>query len=53
MIGASERWPNMIASAMTSSGTIFAPASTIMIASRVPDTIEVEIRILELGARWD
>ena len=38
MIGASERWPNMIASAMTASGTILAPASTIMIASRVPET---------------
>ncbi len=28
----------MIASAMTSSGRIFTPASTIMIASRVPET---------------
>ena len=38
MSGASERWPNMIASAMTDSGRILAPASTIMIASRVPET---------------
>ena len=38
MIGASERWPNMMASAMTASGRILAPASTIMMASRVPET---------------
>ena len=39
MIGWSERWPNRIASAMTSSVRSLAPASTIMIASRVPETI--------------
>ena len=39
MIGWSERWPNRMASAMTSSGRRLAPASTIMIASRVPATI--------------
>ena len=38
-IGCRERWPNRIASAMTSSGRRLAPASTIMIASRVPATI--------------
>jgi hypothetical protein len=38
MSGWSERWPNRIASAMTASGRSFAPASTIMIASRVPAT---------------
>ena len=38
-IGCSARWPNRIASAMISSGRRFAPASTIMIASRVPATI--------------
>ena len=37
-IGASERCPNRIASAMTSSGRILTPASTIMMASRVPET---------------
>ena len=37
--GWSARWPNMMASAMTDSGRIFAPASTIMIASRVPETM--------------
>jgi len=39
MIGWSERWPNRIASAMTSSVRSLTPASTIMIASRVPETI--------------
>ena len=38
MTGCSERWPNMMASAMTDSGRILAPASTIMMASRVPET---------------
>ncbi len=36
--GSSERCPNRMASAMTSSGRILTPASTIMIASRVPET---------------
>ena len=39
MSGWSARWPNRMASAMTSSGRSLAPASTIMIASRVPETI--------------
>ena len=39
MSGCSARWPNRMASAMTSSGRSLAPASTIMIASRVPETI--------------
>ena len=34
---------------MTSSGRSLAPASTIMIASRVPETIEVELRLGELA----
>ena len=34
----SARWPNRMASAITSSGSSLAPASTIMIASRVPET---------------
>ncbi len=38
MSGRSARWPNRMASAITSSGRILAPASTIMIASRVPET---------------
>ena len=38
MSGAIDRWANMIASAITSSGRILTPASTIMIASRVPAT---------------
>ena len=38
MSGWSARWPNRMASAMTSSGSSLAPASTIMIASRVPET---------------
>ena len=37
--GCSARCPNSMASAMTDSGRILAPASTIMIASRVPETI--------------
>ena len=39
MSGWRARWPNRMASAMTSSGRSLAPASTIMIASRVPETI--------------
>ena len=39
MSGWSARCPNRMASAITSSGRSFAPASTIMIASRVPATI--------------
>ena len=37
--GWSARCPNRMASAITDSGRIFAPASTIMIASRVPETM--------------
>ena len=39
MAGWMLRWPNMMASAITDSGRILAPASTIMIASRVPLTM--------------
>ena len=39
MSGWRARWAKRMASAMTSSGRIFAPASTIMIASRVPETM--------------
>ncbi len=39
MIGWSARWPNRIASAITSSVRSLTPASTIMIASRVPETM--------------
>ncbi len=38
-MGRSAWWPKRMASAMTSSGRILAPASTIMIASRVPETM--------------
>ena len=36
--GSSERCANRMASAITSSGRILTPASTIMMASRVPET---------------
>ncbi len=39
MSGWRARCPNRMASAITSSGRSLAPASTIMIASRVPDTM--------------
>ncbi len=49
MSGSSERWPNRIASAITSSGRILTPASTIMMASRVPDTTRSSSDSCELG----
>ena len=39
MIGCMARWPVMIASRITSSGSSCAPASTISTASRVPATV--------------
>ena len=39
MSGWRARWPKRMASAITDSGRILAPASTIMIASRVPETM--------------
>ncbi len=48
MSGSRARWANRIASAITSSGRIFAPASTIMIASRVPETT----RSSSLSSSW-
>ena len=51
MRGCRALWPKRMASAITSSGTMFAPASTIMIASRVPATIRSMSGPLEIGDR--
>ena len=44
----SSLWPQVMASSMTASGRILAPASTIMIASRVPATT----RSISLSSSW-
>ena len=49
MSGWRARWPKRMASAMTSSGRSLAPASTIMIASRVPETIRSSSESCELA----